>query len=140
MPFIVSWKDNIKPAVSDAMVCQIDLFSSFAAMLNKPLAETDGSDSYNVLDALLGKSGKGRATLVEQGGALAIVKDNWKYIEPNDGEKVDKNVNIELGNDLLVQLYNLKDDIGEKVNLASKYPGKVKELSAELERMKSKGK
>jgi arylsulfatase A-like enzyme len=97
-------------------------------------------DSENILDAFLGKSSKGRSVLVEQGGALSIVKDGWKYITPNNGptNTGPKLTNVETGNLPTPQLYNLKEDIGEKNNLADKYPEKVKEMETLLEKFKLK--
>jgi arylsulfatase A len=46
-------------------------------------------------------------------------------------------VNIEPGNDEMPQLYDLGKDIGEKNNIAAQYPEKVKEMAAELERLKA---
>ncbi|MEO5996801.1 MAG: sulfatase-like hydrolase/transferase [Chitinophagaceae bacterium] len=139
VPFIISWPKKIKPAVSAAMISQMDLMASFAQLLNKKLTSGDGPDSENMLNALLGKSKKGRNILVEQGlPSLAIVKDDWKYIAPDNGNAMDTLTNIELGNNPLSQLYNLKNDIGEKNNLAEKYPEKVKELVSFLLSVKNK--
>lgn len=38
-----------------------------------------------------------------------------------------------------VELYNLKDDIGQKHNLAGKHPEKVKQLSDLLKRIREQG-
>jgi hypothetical protein len=46
-------------------------------------------------------------------------------------------VNIESGLDSLPQLYDLKNDIREKTNLAEKNPEKVKALSNLLDKEKS---
>lgn len=145
IPFILTWPNMVKPKVSDAMVSQIDLLASFSKLLNQPIPQGDAPDSENTLDAFLGKSDVGRSMLIEQGGnvlgkggTLAIVKDNWKFIPPNDGIPYDKLVDIETGNSLEPQLYNLKDDLGEKYNLAKKYPKKVKELSNLLKKEISK--
>lgn len=138
VPFIVSWPGNTKPGISNALVCQIDCIASFAALLQQPVPARDATDSENVLEALLGRSNKGRTTLVKQGGALAIIKDNWKYIPPNKGPANTNPLltNIETGNSPEPQLYHLTEDIGEKNNLANTNPEKVKELSALLEKLK----
>jgi arylsulfatase A-like enzyme len=136
VPFIISWPDAVKPKVSSAMVCQMDLLASFSNLLGQSIPKNDAPDSKNTLDAFLGKSDKGRAVLIEQGGnasgkggTLAIVKDNWKFIPPNDGILIQPLVNIETGNSKEPQLYNLNEDMREKNNLAQKFPEKVKELS-----------
>ncbi|SEM82441.1 Arylsulfatase A [Mucilaginibacter gossypiicola] len=134
IPFIISWPGVIKPQVSPAMVSQVDLLASFAALINHPIPAGDATDSENVLNALLGETQKGRSQLIEQGlNNLAIVKDGWKYITPNNGETYMPLVGIETGNLSEAQLYNLNEDPAEKNNLAAKYPEKVKELATLLD-------
>ncbi|MGV3585595.1 MAG: sulfatase family protein [Adhaeribacter sp.] len=140
VPWLMSWPGKIKPGVSDALICQIDLIASFADLLRQPLAATDAPDSYNLMNALLGKTKQGRQVLVQQGGALSLVKDNWKYIAPNKGIPFNKLTGIETGNAEVPQLYNLSTDISEKNNLAEKHPEKVKELSGLLQQIKTEGK
>jgi arylsulfatase A-like enzyme len=139
VPFIVSWPGTIKPGKSNALISQADLLSSFASLTGVQLKADDGPDSFNMINALLGKTEKGRKNLVEQGNPLALVEGNWKYIEPHKGPKVNKNVNIELGNDPDPQLYDLSKDPGEKNNVASQYPDKVKQMAGELEKIKADG-
>lgn len=137
VPWIIRWPAVIKPGVSDALVCQIDLLASFAKLLQRPLPASEARDSENHIDAFLGKTKKGRDVLVQQGGALSVVKGNWKYIAPGNGAAFNKLTGIELGNAPAPQLYDLKNDIGETNNLAAKYGDKVKELSALLEAIKN---
>ncbi|WP_344976627.1 arylsulfatase [Compostibacter hankyongensis] len=139
VPFIVRWPAAIKPGVSDALVSQVDLLASFAAFTGQSLNSADAPDSYNVMDALTGKSKQGRSTLVEQGNGLALVEGNWKYIAPHKGPKIAKNVNIALGNDMQPQLYDLKSDLAEKNNQAAAQPDRVKEMAAKLEKIRSDG-
>lgn len=136
VPWIISWPGTIRPGVSDALLSQMDLLASFAQMLGRPLKAEERLDSENMLPALLGKTKKGRSMLVTQGGALGLIKDNWKYIEPSKGVSYNKLTGIETGNLPQPQLYNLSEDIGEKNNLAEKYPGKLKELSDLLQKIK----
>ncbi|QPH39042.1 sulfatase family protein [Pedobacter endophyticus] len=129
-PFIVSWPAEIKPGVSDALVSQIDFLASFAGFFN--LENKNGIDSKNIWNAFMGKDKKGRDYFVEQSSQLAIVKDNWKYIRPSNGLATYKLTHTDTGNLPTAQLYNLTDDLGEKNNVAEKYPEKVKELEALL--------
>jgi arylsulfatase A len=138
IPFIISWPGKIKPNVSDALICQIDLLASFSKLLQQKIPVGDAMDSENILDALMGNANKGRQVLVEQGGGLSIVKDNWKYIEPDNGASFQKLTGIETGNLSSPQLYDLSNDIGERYNLAEKYPEKVKALSELLKKIKEK--
>jgi len=130
VPFVISWPKQIKPAVSDALVCQVDFISSFAHMLKVTVPEKDAADSENTLNAFLGKSKKARTTLVEEGSTFSIIDDGWKYIVPNKGAAFLELTHIETGNSPQPQLYNLLQDPGEKENLADQYPEKVKALAA----------
>ena len=91
-------------------------------------------DSRDFLNTLLGKTKLGREYIIEQAGSLSVTTSNWKYIAPGNGPAYNKLTNTELGNSKLPQLYNLKKDKGEKLNLADKYPDKVKELQAILDK------
>jgi arylsulfatase A-like enzyme len=139
VPFIVRWPGHVKSGRSEALVSQIDLMASFAALTGGKLAPVDAPDSFDVLSALLGKSPKGRDHLVEHANVLSLIKGNWKYIEPGKGPKINKNTNIELGVDPQPQLYNLENDLGEKHNLASEHPEIVKELADLLKKIRDDG-
>lgn len=138
VPFILSWPGQVKAQVSNALVCQMDLLASFAQLLKQPIPTGQAMDSENLLAAFTGKDQKGRSVLIEQGmrDATAIIKDGWKYIQPHAGAAYLKEVGIESGNSPKPQLYHLTEDIGEKRNVASQYPDKVKELEALLQKMK----
>ncbi|HQH23338.1 MAG TPA: arylsulfatase [Bacteroidales bacterium] len=138
IPFIIYWPEKIRPGTTDALFSQIDLMASFASLTGQELSSGTGPDSFNSLAALTGKTKKGREWLVEHSlnGRLSLIKDDWKYIEPGPGPKIASYTNIELGNDTIPQLYNLKADIGEKVNVAADNESKVKELSTLLSSIK----
>lgn len=136
IPFIVSWPAKIKPGTSDALISQIDLFASFASLTGQKVSPDDAPDSFDMLSSIIGKKSKGRNFLVEHAGCLSIIKDNWKYIEPGNRPAYQSNTNTELGNSPDPQLYDLSGDLGEKNNLAGKYPEKVKELASLLESVK----
>ena len=140
IPFIINWPEKIKPQTSNAMICQIDLLASFSNMFQQQISSTEKFDSENILNTLLGKNQKGRSVLVEHGYTLAIVNEDWKYIAPANGKSYDSLTSIETGILPTPQLYNLKNDIGEKHNLAEKYPDKVNELKRLLDTIKSQQK
>ena len=131
VPFSATWLGKIKPGISDAVVCQLDLLNSLAALVDMPLS---GFDSQNLLDALMGKSATGRTSLVlEASGKLALRKDDWIYIPPYEGPAVLNDVNIELGLSSEEQLYNLSNDPVQQHNIASANAKKLKELKALFE-------
>ena len=69
-------------------------------------------------------------------GRLSLIKGDWKLIEPGPGPRINVHTNIELGNDTIPQLYNLRTDLGERLNLAGKNSGIVTELTDLLKRIK----
>ncbi|HCO67492.1 MAG TPA: arylsulfatase, partial [Dysgonomonas sp.] len=71
-------------------------------------------------------------------GSMSVYDGTWKYIEPGGGAAYNKLTNTELGNSKQPQLYNLKKDIGEKDNLAEKYPEKIASLKAILEKERAR--
>ncbi len=136
VPFVVSWKGKVKPGESNALVSQIDLLSSLAGMAGQKLPEDAAPDSFDVLPALLGQSKKGRDHLVEHAGALSLIQGDWKAIEAKKGPKTNLTGN-ELGNSETPQLFNLAEDIGEKNDVAAKYPERVKTMLGEIARIKA---
>jgi arylsulfatase A-like enzyme len=143
-PFIVRWPNHVPAGkTSDALVCQVDLLASLAALTHQklsthplPIGEGRGQgvlpapDSVNVLPVLLGQSQHGRDELVEQAHTLALRIGDWKFIEPR---KPSGNLKPQ------PELYNLADDLAEEHNLANEHPEKVKELAAELNKIRNSG-
>lgn len=136
IPLIVNWPKRVKQGVSNALVSQIDLFASMAALVNQPMPLGAGIDSRNYLKAFLGKDRKGRKYVIEASGSLSISDGKWKYITPNNGAPFMKLTQTETGNCKQEQLYNLQKDRGEKNNIAEKYPKKVEQLKQLLKKEK----
>lgn len=126
VPLMTYWKGKIKPQISDALISQLDLFSSLAALTGS----TDSTgDSESLLEVFLGESTNGRSELVlEATGRTALRKGDWVMIPPYKGAPLNQVVNIETGNDGNYQLYNLKEDIAQKNNLAETNPTKLQEM------------
>ena len=133
VPFITYWKGKIQPAVSDALVCQVDLLASLADLVQ---AETTETDSENLLHTFLGELKTGRQNLViEATSRTAFREGDWVMIPPYKGAAVAAQVNIELGNSSEFQLYNLNDDIGQQTNLAKTNPNKLNEMVSDFEKV-----
>ncbi|WP_257658701.1 hypothetical protein [Parapedobacter lycopersici] len=79
----------------------------------------------------------GRSELVKNAndGNLSLITGDWKFIPPNHGARYNALVDVELGNDTVPQLYRLKDDIGEKHNLAEEFPEKAAQMTLTISRM-----
>ena len=138
IPCIWSWQGVIRPGtVSDALLCQIDWFAYICRMLNVRLPEGAAPDSEPMLKAWTGKQKKGREWLVLQNAQnnLSVTDGRWKYLRPGNGPAYLKAVNIELGNSKEPQLYDLKKDPKEKINVAGQNPELVKKMAAQLEKI-----
>jgi arylsulfatase A-like enzyme len=135
MPFIARWPERIQPGISDAIIGQVDLLATLAALTDQEFDPTTAADSVNILPALLGESQTGRESIVEQAKfQLSLRQGDWKYMMPGrtrDNLGPWRNVDIKEPG----ELYNLRDDPGETNDLASKHPEKVQELKAALERI-----
>ena len=139
-PFITRWKGTISPGVSDQLVCTIDLPVSVAALTGSKFDESGCLDSFDILDALLGKpDAKGRDHLVQQdngnNGTYGLRAGNWK-LHRYDKQKA-RNVVVEqqLANTKVpkFQLFNLSNDPAEKNNVIQDHPEVAKRMKDRLE-------
>lgn len=141
VPFIVTWPGRSRPGISDALVSQVDLYASVAALIGKPMPENAGQDGQNLLPVLLGESDEGREAIIQEAlTQIAVRKGSWKYIPPgsiterlgimsdseNHGWK--KTVVDEPG-----LLFYLPEDPEELCDLAALYPERVEEMRALIE-------
>ncbi|TLX71932.1 arylsulfatase [Labilibacter sediminis] len=138
VPFMAMWKGKIQPGVSDALVSQVDIFASLAKLVGQPLPENDSED---VLDALIGKSQKGRESLVIEGlkHKTAFRKGDWVLIPSYEGPtRVPWGVDMNTGFSKETQLYNIKEDKAQQINLAGQMTEKIKEMIEEFESIRGK--
>ncbi len=117
VPLVTRWPGHVKQGVSDALVCHVDFLAAFASLTGQSLPEGSAPDSFNMLDALLGRATTGRDHLVEHASRTSLRQGLWKYIPPGGG-KPRNLTGTEMGNDPAGQLYNLQSDPGEEKNLA----------------------
>ncbi len=141
VPTIVYWKGKVKPHTSYALINQVDLFASLAHLTKQTLKAADAPDSFDMLDALLGRSDKGRAVMLEESFTLAVREGDWKYIAPQTKPTPAwlRNKNIATGLSNSGQLYNLKDDVSEEKNMASKQEAQVKKMQEILSDIQQNG-
>ncbi|MEH0386821.1 arylsulfatase [Vibrio mimicus] len=134
VPFIVRWPQQIASGQSSALFNQVDLYHSFAQLLNRPLTPTEAPDSQPLLDTLLGKDPVGRSEMVLEGMQYKKVFRNqrYAYIPAHDDDFVCQYTGNEKGNQSSPQLYDLKDDVGQITNLAEQMPDMVQELDQAL--------
>ena len=134
VPFFTYWQGKIKPQVSDALVCQIDLLESLAKLMQLDIKNTDSQD---LLDVFMGKSYEGRKNLViEANTKTAFRQGDWLMIPPYPGNPILAEVNIEMGNSDEFQLYNLAEDVGQTHNLAKDYPKTLNAMVKDFEKIR----
>ncbi|MGV8094718.1 MAG: arylsulfatase [Mangrovibacterium sp.] len=137
MPAIAYWPGTVKPGTSSAVLSQVDLYASLAALVGQKVLPGEAPDSEDRLDAWLGRSEKGRSILLERANTFALRMGNWKYIAPVSGGTpawmTEKGVESGLSDE--AQLYNLKEDIGETRNLAGEYPAIAREMAKKLKEL-----
>lgn len=141
VPTIVYWPGTIQPGVSDALISQVDLYASVAGLLGHTLTEKEAPDSENLIDALMGRSEKGREYLLKESFVKTLRKEQYKYIRPvnNTGVAawVEETKNIESGAETFPQLFDLSADIAEQKNIAEQFPELVEEMEAEIRRIEN---
>ena len=126
VPFVAYWKGKINPAISNKMISQIDLLNSISTIVSSNIKSSDGQDLSNLI---MNNKGEGREELIlEATSRTAYRNGDWIMIPPYNGDAVAKFVNIELGNSLEFQLYNIKYDLKQENNLALKESEKLKEM------------
>lgn len=125
VPLIISWPSKISAGTTDALVNQIDFLHSFARLLGLDLPDGAAVDSRNTLSAFLGRSEQGLPFMIEEAAnALALRKDNWKYIEFHASKYKPKPRSSEL--------YDLSEDIAEANNVIKDHPEIAESLKVQL--------
>jgi len=121
-PLVVRWPGMIQAGSKS------DLISAFWDVM-PTIADLTGAktppaiDGISFLPALLGQEGQKKHEFLywefhELGGRQALRKDNWKLVryQVTDGQKT------------TTELYDLNNDLAEKINVAEQHPEIVKEL------------
>jgi arylsulfatase A-like enzyme len=134
IPFIAKWPGKIKEnSTCNKTVCLNDLIATLADLFKTDLPENAGEDSYSLLPLLLGKKKKdftrNFAVHLSSGGYFALRSSRWKLImgagsggwtSPVPGKEEDGLPEV--------QLFDMKKDPQEKLNVYARYPEKVKAL------------
>ena len=124
VPFIAYWKNKIKPgSVSDLISGQWDMYNTLAELVGSSNRSTDG---ISLMPTLLGVPGKQNKhpyvyfEYPEKGGQVALRMGNWKGVKT--GLKKNKNAPW--------QLFDLKKDPKETIDLANENPRLLKTLDS----------
>jgi arylsulfatase A-like enzyme len=145
IPFLARWPGRIKAgSCADQLICLTDLMATCAELLGKRLPDSAGEDSVSILPALLGKAkGALRESVVHHSidGSFAIRQGKWKLeLCPGSGGWSKPRPGADDTSKLpLVQLYDLKADVGEKKNVEREHPEVVARLTKLLEKYVADG-
>ena len=126
VPFIVQWPGRVKPDTSSHFV---GAFWDILPTLTRAAGSADNSQGgLSFLPTLLGQPQQPQHEYLywefnEGGFKQAVRQGDWKAIRFYKGGQPDR-----------TELYNLREDIGEQVNLAAQHPEKVTVLQALMDK------
>ena len=149
VPFIIKYPGVTKPgAVCDALVSQIDIMATLAAVTGFTLPETNAAeDSFDLLPLLEGKVDSIRTTHIHNtyAGSYAMRHGDWILVDGKSGYISKRNLKWEKKHNYPAEeskepkLFNFKNDPGQRKDLAAEHPEKVKELQALLKKIRDQG-
>lgn len=135
VPYIMTWKNNMKPAKTDQLVCTTDFFATVADVLNIDLSDDVAEDSFSHLPKT---DAPKRESIIHHSvrGEFAYRKGNYKVnFCVGSGGWSFPNINTKKAiYDTLakVQLYDIKNDVAETNNLQAVHPEIVTAFKADL--------
>ncbi|WP_299668777.1 arylsulfatase [uncultured Polaribacter sp.] len=137
VPFIVRWPKEVSSgSVSNEVICLTDLFSTMSDITGEKIPSGFAEDSFSFLPALKGKPlVSSRKGIIHHSisGHFAYRQGKWKLLLAKGSGGWTSPTEKESVNMPKVQLYDIKNDPAEKINLYQEHPEIVKELLTELE-------
>ncbi len=121
-PMIACWPGKIAAgSKSDLVSAFWDVMPTIAELVGEKIPEK--IDGISFLPTLLGKSGQKQHQSMywefhEQDGRQAVRMVDWKLVR----------YNVSIPEKITTELYNLKTDVGEEINVAGKNPEIVKQM------------
>jgi len=148
VPFLVRWPGQMEAGrVCPALVSQIDLMATLAAVVDFPLPEQAAVDSHDLLPLFQGSVDTVRQAHVHNTSPnrYGLRQGKWLLIDSQDGYVSKRNIQWERrhgylpDDDLPVELYDLEVDLEQKYNLAGSFPEVVVELQKALKAIQEQG-
>jgi arylsulfatase A len=149
VPTVVRWPGITKAgSVSEALFSQIDLMATLAAYTGFELPRNSAEDSHNFLPYLKGETAEPPRTSMVHNTSVdsyAIRDGDWLLVDAKTGAARQPTLawnqkhKQPADDGQPVELYNLKDDIGQRHNLAEQHPERVTQLRALLNKIRDQG-
>ncbi|MFM7206241.1 MAG: sulfatase-like hydrolase/transferase [Planctomycetaceae bacterium] len=151
VPFLLRWPGVTRPgAVSDALVSQVDLMATLAAAVGFDLPADAAADSHDLLPWLTGRAAAPpRTTIVHNTNAAqyAIRHGDWLLVDGDTGVMEPKRRSppaawnekhrYPADDGQPVELFDLRNDVGQRRNLAAERPQTVADLRDLLARTRA---
>lgn len=151
LPFLVKWPGVVpEDSTCHGLISQVDLMATIAAVVGYKLPANAAEDSHDMLPLFQGGTDLVRETHVHNTfNSYAIRHGDWVLVDAKNGYstshggKFDSDWNVRHGypadDSHPAELYNLKEDIPQKKNLAAARPDKVEELRSLLKKIQQQG-
>jgi arylsulfatase len=124
VPLLARWPGKIKAGTVSKHVCYFpDMMPTLMEVVGASARVPRGIDGISFAPTLLGKAGKQRKheylfwEFAGYGGQQAVRLGNWKAVRRGLQKRTSP-----------IELYNLKDDLAEKHNVAARHPTLVKRM------------
>jgi arylsulfatase A len=144
VPHLVRWPAKVPAGkTTDRLTHLGDLFATCADVLGEKVPDNAAEDSVSFLPALLGQPSPPDRAVVHHSinGSFAIRQGDWKLLlcPGSGGWSAPRPGQHDTTALPLVQLYNLRDDIGETQNRQAEHPEVVMRLTKLLESFVAQG-
>jgi arylsulfatase A len=147
VPLLVRWPSGAKKgARSEQLVVLSDLLRTCCEAAGVEVPQNAGEDSYSFLPVLVHRSPDAKSQTLRPAaihhsinGSFAIREGDWKLcLCPGSGGWSAPRPGADRGLPP-VQLFNLKEDIGEQKNVADQHPAIVERLTGLLKQQRGSG-
>ena len=149
VPFIVKYPGvTMAGTVNDALVSQIDIMATLASVVGYDLPDKNAAeDSHDLLPLLKGQVKSIRTSHIHNtfDHTWAFREGDWVLVTGKSGHHSRvtkewlKKHDYPKTESKQSRLFNLREDIGQRNDLAAKHPEKVKAMEASLARIREQG-
>ena len=149
VPFIVKYPGvTMAGTVNDALVSQIDIMATLASVVGYDLPDKNAAeDSHDLLPLLKGQVKSIRTSHIHNtfDHTWAFREGDWVLVTGKSGHHSRvtkewlKKHDYPKTESKQPRLFNLREDIGQRNDLAAKHPEKVKAMEASLARIREQG-